>query len=139
MASSGVLPNPTAVSNHQDDRMPYLSCASSPIGWKEQPFNLICTPLPSDSVSTPRGQERPTWFSGDSSTPDPPPLAGVHSLESSHLNHEKTHFLPHRLHHDIPPFHEPNQVDQLCSLKPLVGRGRWPLTMSLVLLEVFSC
>ncbi|MED6244363.1 hypothetical protein ATANTOWER_006436 [Ataeniobius toweri] len=27
----------------------------------------------------------------------------------------------------------------LCSLKPPVSRGRWPLTLSLVLLEVSSC
>ncbi|MEQ2229352.1 hypothetical protein ILYODFUR_017961 [Ilyodon furcidens] len=30
-------------------------------------------------------------------------------------------------------------VSLLCSLKPPVGRGRWPLTLSLVLLEVSSC
>ncbi|MEQ2285165.1 hypothetical protein AMECASPLE_029030 [Ameca splendens] len=51
------------VNNHQDDRMPDSACASGPVGWKEQPSKLICTPLPSASVSTPRGQERCIWFS----------------------------------------------------------------------------
>ncbi|MEQ2300627.1 hypothetical protein AMECASPLE_027652 [Ameca splendens] len=32
-----------------------------------------------------------------------------------------------------------NIMTLLCSLKPQVGRGRWLLTMSLVLLEVSSC
>ncbi|MEQ2301616.1 hypothetical protein AMECASPLE_037993 [Ameca splendens] len=60
MVSSGVLPNPIAVNNHQDDQVPDSACTSRPIGWKAHP---ICTPLPSDSVSTPRGQERRIWFS----------------------------------------------------------------------------
>ncbi|MED6242608.1 hypothetical protein ATANTOWER_007290 [Ataeniobius toweri] len=30
-------------------------------------------------------------------------------------------------------------VSLLCTFKPPVGRGRWPLTLSLVLLEVSSC
>ncbi|MEQ2289946.1 hypothetical protein AMECASPLE_038446 [Ameca splendens] len=55
MISNGVLPNPIAVNNHQADRVPDSACAGGPIGWKEQPSNLIWTPLPSDSVSTPRG------------------------------------------------------------------------------------
>ncbi|MED6234103.1 hypothetical protein ATANTOWER_022326 [Ataeniobius toweri] len=66
MVSSGVLPNPIAVNNHQDDRVPDSAWASGPIGWKEQSSNLICTLLPADSVSTPKGQERCTWSSSDS-------------------------------------------------------------------------
>ncbi|MEQ2297701.1 hypothetical protein AMECASPLE_037338 [Ameca splendens] len=109
MVSSGFLPNSIAVNNHQDDQVPDSSCTSGPIRWEEHPSSLIGTPLLSDSVSTPRGQERRTWLSGDSIQPDPPPLARVHSLESSHLKHEKTCFLPQRLDHDLPPFHELNQ------------------------------
>ncbi|MEQ2285945.1 hypothetical protein AMECASPLE_037168 [Ameca splendens] len=56
---------------------------------------------------TPRGQERRTWF----------------SLESSHLNHEKTCFLPQRLDHDLPPFHEPNQRDFSDGHGPPWGHG----------------
>ncbi|MEQ2221098.1 hypothetical protein ILYODFUR_012161 [Ilyodon furcidens] len=75
MVSSGVLPNPIVVNNHQDDRVPDSACTSGPIRWKEHPSGLIGTPLPSVSVSTPRGQERRTWFSDDSIQPDPPPRA----------------------------------------------------------------
>ncbi|MEQ2286147.1 hypothetical protein AMECASPLE_039241 [Ameca splendens] len=103
MVSSGVLPNSIAVNNHQDDQVPDTACTSGPIWWEEHPSSLIGTPLLSDSVSTPSGQERCTWLSGDSIEPDPPSCARVHSLESSHLNHEKTYFLP--------PFHEPHQLD----------------------------
>ncbi|MED6237664.1 hypothetical protein ATANTOWER_030865 [Ataeniobius toweri] len=88
MVSSGVLPNPIAVNNHQDDQVPESACTNGPIRWEEHPSSLIGTPLLSDSVSTPRDQERRTWFSGDSIQPDPAPRARVHSLESSHLNHE---------------------------------------------------
>ncbi|MEQ2279167.1 hypothetical protein AMECASPLE_006643 [Ameca splendens] len=56
--------------------------------------NLICNPLPSDSVLAPRGQEKHTRFSGDSIQPDPRPQARVHSVESSHLNHDKLFFFP---------------------------------------------
>ncbi|MED6240869.1 hypothetical protein ATANTOWER_029863 [Ataeniobius toweri] len=62
MVSSGVLPNPIAMNNHQDDQVPDSACTSGPIRWKEHRSSLIGTPLPSDSVSTPRGQERRTWF-----------------------------------------------------------------------------
>ncbi|MED6265779.1 hypothetical protein CHARACLAT_028913 [Characodon lateralis] len=64
MVSSGVLPNFIAVNNHQDDQVLDSACTSGPIGWEEHPSCLIGTHLPSDSVSTPRGQERCTWFSG---------------------------------------------------------------------------
>ncbi|MED6265017.1 hypothetical protein CHARACLAT_021148 [Characodon lateralis] len=36
MVASGVLPNPIAVNNHQDDQVPYSAWETSPIGWKEQ-------------------------------------------------------------------------------------------------------
>ncbi|MEQ2223595.1 hypothetical protein ILYODFUR_038204, partial [Ilyodon furcidens] len=75
MVSSGVLPNPIAVNNHQDDQVPDSACTSGPIRWKEQPSDLICIPLPSDSVSTPRDQERRTWFSDGRG---PPWEHGVH-------------------------------------------------------------
>ncbi|MED6287117.1 hypothetical protein CHARACLAT_013185 [Characodon lateralis] len=75
MVSSGVLPNSIAVNNHQDDQVPDSACTSGPIRWEEHRSGLIGTLLPSDSVSTPRGQERRTWLSGDSIQPDPPPLA----------------------------------------------------------------
>ncbi|MEQ2237553.1 hypothetical protein ILYODFUR_024214 [Ilyodon furcidens] len=74
MVSSGFLSNPIAVNNHQDDRVPDSACTSGPIWWEEHLSSLIGTPLLSDSVSTPRGQERRTWLSGDSIQPDPPPL-----------------------------------------------------------------
>ncbi|MED6240905.1 hypothetical protein ATANTOWER_031055 [Ataeniobius toweri] len=73
--SSGVLPNPIAVNNHQDDQVPDSACTSGSIRWKEHRSGLIGTPLPSDCVSTPRDQERRTWFSGDSIQADSPPLA----------------------------------------------------------------
>ncbi|KAK5622696.1 hypothetical protein CRENBAI_025980 [Crenichthys baileyi] len=51
------------MNNHQDDQVPDSACTSGPIQWEEHPSGLIGTPLPSDSVSTPRGQERRTWLS----------------------------------------------------------------------------
>ncbi|MED6270641.1 hypothetical protein CHARACLAT_012486 [Characodon lateralis] len=111
MVSSGVLPNSIAVNNQQDDQGLDSACTSGPIRWEEHRSGLIGTPLPSDSVSTPRDQERCSWFSGDSIQPDRPPLARVHSLESSHLKHEKTRLLPRRLGQDLPPFPELNQRD----------------------------
>ncbi|MEQ2274406.1 hypothetical protein XENORESO_021384, partial [Xenotaenia resolanae] len=58
MVSSGFLSNPIAVNNHQDDQVPDSACTSGPIRWEEHPSSLIGSPLLSDSVSTPRGQER---------------------------------------------------------------------------------
>ncbi|MED6253513.1 hypothetical protein ATANTOWER_032341 [Ataeniobius toweri] len=63
MVSSGVLPNSIAVNNHQDDRVPDSACTSGPIRWEKHPSSLTGTPLLSDPVSTPRGQERRTWLS----------------------------------------------------------------------------
>ncbi|MEQ2246372.1 hypothetical protein ILYODFUR_037823 [Ilyodon furcidens] len=46
MISSGVLPNPIAVNNHQDDQVPDSACTSGPIRWEEHPsFLTLCRPL----------------------------------------------------------------------------------------------
>ncbi|MED6276039.1 hypothetical protein CHARACLAT_032903 [Characodon lateralis] len=45
MVSSGFLPNPISVNNHQDDQVPDSACTSGPVRWKEHRSGLIGTPL----------------------------------------------------------------------------------------------
>ncbi|MEQ2242865.1 hypothetical protein ILYODFUR_001272, partial [Ilyodon furcidens] len=45
MVSSGVLPNPIAVNNHQDDQVPDSACTSGPIRWEEHPSDRHPSPF----------------------------------------------------------------------------------------------
>ncbi|MEQ2313247.1 hypothetical protein AMECASPLE_039771 [Ameca splendens] len=45
MISSGVLSNPIAVNNHQDDQVPDSACTNGPIRWEEHPSDRHRSPF----------------------------------------------------------------------------------------------